>query len=339
MAHNIGEMFYYGARPWHRLGNRLEQPATLDDALRYGGLDWEVELLPLAVAGEPESSAQHRRAVVRKDRKPGEVGRVIGVVHPGFTPLQNRAGAAMFDALLGQGQPIYHTGGYLKNGELVWLLAKLPRDIQVRGDDVVQTYLLFSNSHDGSSAIDIRLTTVRVVCQNTLSLALDKASVGKVFRRAHDGRYKVLKDEARAFFEFSMKQSEEAQALFGRLVQAECDDKAFEAFLAQLLPDPVWPVTAGQNPQVERAWQTRLANVRATRAQVMGVRNEGIPAQGVPPEGKNWWGALNTLTGWVDHVQKTDADRYAHILLGEGDRIKTTALQRIQSIVGGVRTP
>src|SRR5690606_10872309 len=112
---------------------------------------------------------------------------------------------------------IYHTGGYLKSGEVVWLLARLPGDIQARGDDVVETYLLFSNSHDGSSAIDIRLTTVRVVCQHTLSLALGHTSVGKVFRRAHDGRYGVLKEEARAFFEFSVKRSEEAKALFGRL--------------------------------------------------------------------------------------------------------------------------
>lgn len=334
MAHNIGEMFYYGERPWHTLGKEIEHAATLDEALKHGGLDWEVELLPLAVAGEAESSAPHRRAVVRKDRKPGQAGRVIGVVHPGFGLLQNRAGAEMFDALLGQGQSIYHTGGYLKNGEVVWLLAKLPGDIQVQEKDVVETYLLFSNSHDGSGAIDIRLTTVRVVCQNTLSLALGNSSVGKVFRRAHDGRYGVLKEEARAFFEFSVKRSEEARALFARLATIKCDDKAFEDFLAQLLPDPKRPVTASQNVQVERAWQTRLATVRATRAQVMDVRREGLPAQGVPPEGKTWWGALNTLTGWVDHLQKTNADRYAHILFGEGERIKTTALHRIQAIVG-----
>lgn len=157
--------------------------------------------------------------------------------------------------------------------------------------------------------------------------------MNKVIRRAHDGRYGVLKEEARAFFEFSVKRSEEAKALFTRLAEVACDDKAFEDCLAQLLPDPKRPVTAGQNLQVERAWQTRRANVQATRAQVMDVRREGIPAQGVPPEGKTWWGALNTLTGWVDHVQKTNADRYAHILFGEGDRIKTTALNRIQAIV------
>jgi hypothetical protein len=65
----------------------------------------------------------------------------------------------------------------------------------------------------------------------------------------------------------------------------------------------------------------------------MGVRHEGVVTQGVQPEDKTWWGALNTVTAWVDHVQKTNADRYAHILFGEGDRIKTTALHRIQAIV------
>src|SRR5574338_664961 len=219
-------MFYYGERPWHTRGKELEHAATLDEALKHGGLDWEVELLPLAVAGEAESSAPQRRAVVRKDRKPGQAGRVIGVVHPGFGLLQNRAGAEMFDALLGQGQSIYHTGGYLKNGEVVWLLAKLPGDIQVQEKDVVETYLLFSNSHDGSSAIDIRLTTVRVVCQNTLSLALGNTSVGKVFRRAHDGRYQLLEKEAKDFFDFSLKEVEAMEIRLTRLSDTACDDAA-----------------------------------------------------------------------------------------------------------------
>ncbi|NMF87662.1 DUF932 domain-containing protein [Aromatoleum petrolei] len=258
---------------------------------------------------------------------------MIGVVHPGFRPLQNRAGAEMFDAVLGQGQPIYHTGGYLKNGEVIWLLARLPEHIQVRGNDVLETYLLFTNSHDGSVAIDIRLTTVRVVCQNTLSLALHKKAVGKVFRRAHDGRYELLKEQAKVFFDFCVKQSQETQVLFARLAQTECDDKAFETFLTQLLPDPTRPVTAGSNPQVERAWQTRLATARATRAQVLSVHRAGIPARALEPEDKTWWGALNTITGWVDHVQDTDSEHYAHILFGAGDRIKTNALDRIQAMM------
>jgi len=121
MAHNIGQMFYYGKLPWHELGTEIKKPATLEEALKEGGLDWLVEKVPINPIGEPNTPISHRVAVVRKDKKPGETDRVVGVVHPGFQPLQNRQGALMFDALLGQGQPIYHTGGYLKSGEVIWL--------------------------------------------------------------------------------------------------------------------------------------------------------------------------------------------------------------------------
>ncbi|NMF87661.1 hypothetical protein [Aromatoleum petrolei] len=75
MAHNIGEMFYCGEEPWHRLGKRLGRPANLEEALEHGGLDWEVGTVPIVPAGEPASEIPHRVAVVRKDRKPGEAGR------------------------------------------------------------------------------------------------------------------------------------------------------------------------------------------------------------------------------------------------------------------------
>lgn len=73
MAHNIGQMFYFGERPWHRLGEELKAPATLEQALAAGGLDWEVTLQPIVPAGEPESRIGHRVAVVRTDKKPGEL--------------------------------------------------------------------------------------------------------------------------------------------------------------------------------------------------------------------------------------------------------------------------
>ncbi|MFZ4540026.1 DUF932 domain-containing protein [Propionivibrio sp.] len=335
MAHNIGQMFYFGERPWHKLGEKLANPATLDQALQAGGLDWEVARVPIMPVGEPCSRISHRVAVVRTDRKPGESGRVVGVVHPGFQPLQNREGARMFDALIGQGEAIYHTGGYLKNGEVIWLLAKLPGEICVRGEDVLETYLLFTNSHDGSVAIDIRLTTVRVVCQNTLSLALHKPGVtGKVFRRAHNGNYNQLKADASKFFEFSIRQSKEAEALFKRLAGTPCTNEAFKVFLKQLIPDPTKPATAKDNKAVLRGYETRMETVLTARNEVMSVHLEGIPLLNIPPAEGDWWGALNSITAWSDHLQGTESDRYAHLLLGSGDKLKATALARIQATSG-----
>ena len=335
MSHNIGQMFYYGKLPWHELGTKVKQPATLEEALKEGGLDWLVEKVPIMPIGEPTTPISHRVAVVRMDKKPGERDRVVGVVHPGFLPLQNRQGALMFDALLGQGQPIYHTGGYLKSGEVIWLLAKLPNDIRVRGDDVLETYLLFTNSHDGSVGIDIRLTTVRVVCQNTLSLALHKKNTaGKVFRRAHNGSYELLQEEAKNFFAFTVQQTKEAEALFIRLASQSCKDEDFQRFLKLLIPDPTKPATARNNTSVLRGYETRMETILATRQEIVSVHREGILVRKIAPAESTWWGALNSVTAWSDHVQESESDRYAHILLGSGDKLKTTALAKIQAITG-----
>lgn len=332
MAHEIGRMFYYGERPWHKLGTALNQPADIEEALREGGLDWEVEQVPITPANEPASSIPHRMAVVRKDRKPGEAGRVIGVLHPGFRPLQNRAGAKLFDALLGRGERVYHTGGYLRHGEVVWLLARIPRDIKVQDGDVVEPYLLFSNSHDGSQAIDIRLTTIRVVCQNTLTLALS-GKAQKVFRRGHNDSYAVLKEEAKGFFNFVTQQCDHAQALFERLSREKCDAAQFRLFLLGLMPDPARPVTAQYGSAVHQAYETRLRKLAADRDEIQAVFREGLPSQGISPVGNTWWGAINAVTAWVDHQQTIQGPRYAHMLFGAGDRLKSAAMARGRSMV------
>lgn len=327
MAHNIGAMFYFGDIPWHGLGTALPAAATLSEALTHGELRWTVELVPLATAEPVASPVAQRMAVVRTDRGPGTPGRVLGVVHPGFRPLQNEDGARLFDNLLGRGDAIYHTGGYLGSGEVVWLLARVPGGIKVSDRDVLEPYLLFTNSHDGSVGIDIRLTTVRVVCQNTLSLALHSGNRRQVFRRAHRGSHELLALEAKAFFALSQERMRDTEALFRRLAKEPCPGDAFDRFLLQLLPEPRRPATANANPAVRKAWETRTESIAAARAAIGRVRSDGIEERAIPPAGANWWESLNAVTAWVDHRQQTDGDRYAHVLLGSGDKMKTAALE------------
>jgi len=341
MAHNIGQMFYYGEMPWHKLGTKLDKPATMEEALKAGGLDWTVSMMPLVLAGEHVSDAPQRQAIVRDDVLAGHLGRVLGVVHPNFKVLQNRDGAALFDSLFGKGEAVYHTGGYLKKGEVVWLMAKLPKSIVLPDEDKLDTYLLFSNSHDGTLPIDIRLTTVRVVCNNTLTLALRKKDQAHVFRRGHSGNYEVLKADAEAFFQSILAQQEETQVVMEKLVQAKCSDDAFAAFLKLLLPDPTRPATADANRAVERGFDTRTATVAEQRDQIMAVHLSGhkVPDQPkivISPAEKNWWGGLNSITAWVDHVSAVEGDRYANNMFGGGDRFKTVAYQKILTEAGAV---
>ena len=112
MPVNVGEMFYTGAVPWHGKGLALSKPATVEEALKAGGLKWDVGQVELLTADDPPSPVPTRRAIVRLDRPPGHEHRVLGVAHRGFKPVQNREAAALFDAIFGRSKAVYHTGGY-----------------------------------------------------------------------------------------------------------------------------------------------------------------------------------------------------------------------------------
>lgn len=325
MAHEIGEMFYHGDVPWHGLGRQAPQPLTLEEALAQGGLDWHVRLVPIVTADGALSPAPHRMAVVREDRAPKQEGRVVGVVHPAFRPLQNREGGELFDRLFHPGARKYHTGGYLRNGEVVWLLARLPEDIRVGGDDVVETYLLYSNSHDGSQPIDIRLTTVRVVCRNTLSFALNGPST-RAFRWRHRDDPAVVEREARAFLDLATAQVRERQQTLASLAARPCDDVAFRRFLEALIPDPA-PVAVAASAAAARGYETRLANVLEAHTAIERIRLQGLPDRKIPADAPTWWGAVNAVTAWVDHEQAVRGNRYAHALFGAGDRLKSRAYE------------
>ena len=337
MAHKIGEMFYVGKTPWHELGRKLNERPNLEEALHAGGLDWTVSTAPLLVADEPQSKVPQRVAVLRDDRESGAVGRVLGVVHPAFQLLQNRDGMTLLDSLLGTNQRIYETGGYLKQGEVVWLQAALQEPICIGETDELNTFLLFSNSHDGSRAIDIRLTTIRVVCNNTLTLALNSKKTAGVFRRNHGLDLRVISEQAKSFFKELLKEQAQHQEIMNRMATAPCGDVSFQDFLKKLLPDPSKPASADTNQKVANAFETRLMTTRKCRDEITQVRRYGctqrLSSNRVPAEAESWWSALNAVTAWVDHVQEVDGDQFADQMFGAGDGLKAKAYGRITELL------
>lgn len=298
MPANIGEMFYYGEMPWHRLGYKVPNPLTVEEALQAGRLDWEVGMMPLQTAEGPASPVFNRLAVVRCDREAGHAGRALGVVYNDFKPLQNRVGAMIFDAIFGKGKKVYHTGGYLKNGEVVWLLAALPKELTIVSDDVVRPYALFTNSHDGSIAVDFRLTAVRVVCENTLSLALEEGH-GSVFKHAHTGDYATLQKEAEEVFESTLAAMETLEQNFKRMAQHAFDDKAMKELVFKVYPDPKPPVAPKDSPPY-KAYLTMLKNVKTARDTILSLRTTGKGADMNGVKG-TLWGGFNAAIEYIDH--------------------------------------
>lgn len=166
MSVAVESMFYTREKPWHGLGVRVEEAPTSTDALRLAGLDWEVAQEPIFTE-TGDAIAGYKVNVRDRDRK------VLGVVSDRYKIIQNKEAFAFTDTLLGRGVR-YETAGSLQEGKRVWLLARLPREYIIAGERI-SPYLVFSNSHDGSGAVRVALTPIRVCCNNTLNLALDTA--------------------------------------------------------------------------------------------------------------------------------------------------------------------
>lgn len=329
MPANVGEMFYTGDMPWHEEGLSLSRPATLDEALKAGGLNWEVGFSELMTADDPPSPAPMRKAIVRLDRPTGHEGRVLGVAHRGFEPIQNKEGAMLFDAIFGRGEAVYETGGYLGDGEVIWLLARINRPLQVTPADIVQPYALLANSHDGSIAFTISLTTVRVVCQNTLAMALEE-NVREKFRRSHQGRLRDHAAAAQQFFASTLHQLDHIKGNFVRLTTKECRDQQFEEILVALLPIPRKPANADRNRGLLKAWETNVQRIEKARAKIRELRESGIGMELAGSKG-TLWGVLNAVLEFVDHHQPIKGDRVAHALLGNGMDLKQRAFKLVMA--------
>jgi len=272
MPANIGEMFYYGEVPWHRLGNKVESPLTVEEALQEGGLQWDVECVPLQTAESNPSPVDMRMAIARKDKKPGDRQRVLGVAHKQFKPLQNEQGARIFDAVFGRGKSVYHTGGYLGSGEVVWLLAKLPVEMHVNKEDKIQPYALYTNSHNGSIAINVRLTTVRVVCQNTLSLALGERVDGGYFKHAHQGNYENLQQEIESVFSKTLEAIRNLEQCFKQMLDSKFQPDEMDEYVDELFPDPK---KVSESSRAFPLYKHRLMRMQEAREKVTALRQSG----------------------------------------------------------------
>lgn len=191
MPANVETMFSVRETPWHGLGNIIQDAPTSEDAIKYAGLDWDVITTPIMTNTGIEIPGYF--ANMRSDNN-----KSLGIVSKDYKIVQNREAFSFVDNILG-GEVYYETAGSLAEGKRVWMLAHIG-DHKVLGDEV-KNYVLLSNSHDGKSAIKATVTPVRVVCQNTLNLALKSAQ--RIWSIRHKGDLATKIEEARRTLELS----------------------------------------------------------------------------------------------------------------------------------------
>ena len=276
-----------GRDAWHGLGARLSQVATAQEASEAASMGWEVEMRKVFIQTPSGQFMEvtDKKAVTRLDN-----GKVFGVFSNQYTPLQNRDAFTFFDSVVGAGEAIYHTAGTLGGGSRIWILAKLPGDLKLSNSDVLERYILLANSHDGSLAVTMKPTTVRVVCNNTLSVAMG-GDTNKLFRAVHTSSVMQRVNQARetlglqeAYFAMMMRGIE-------RLADESMNQVAADEFLLKLF---------GQEESPE-AISTRMQNQMDTVGDlfISGTGNHGV----------NRWDMLNAVTEFVDHKRSKDADK------------------------------
>jgi len=252
----------------------MEAP-TSADALRLARLDWNVVQEPI-YTGFKEPIEGYKANVRDSDRK------VLGVVTDRYRVIQNDEAFAFTDELLGAGVK-YETAGSLQGGRKVWLLAHMPHEYIISGERI-SPYLLFSNTHDGSGAIKVALTQIRVVCQKTLNLAL--ANAKRSWSMIHTGDIKEKMQEARDTLFLAENYMDELGKEFEALRMKKLTDKQVMEYIEILLP-----IEDGSTPQQEK-------NMKRLRED-MKIRYFDAPdLQGV---GKNAYRFVNAVSDFATH--------------------------------------
>ena len=240
MAHNLNfnnrtgkySFFSVKEKAWHNLGQIVQEYPTSEEAIKFAGLDYEVEKSPLFKKGagiiestngiemiNSELEVSNYFANIRTDNNT-----VLGVVGKDYQIVQNREAFSFFDAIVGGNNGIlYDTAGALGNGERIFITAKLPDYIRVgNGDDITEKYIFLTTSHDGSGSITAAFTPVRIVCQNTLNASLRNMS--NVVRIRHTAGAKQRLEDAHKVMGLANKLSTELESTFNHWAKITVGD-------------------------------------------------------------------------------------------------------------------
>lgn len=303
MSHEFESGFFANEPAWHRLGTVLENPPTIQQAIIESGLDWTVLKEPIyrMVEGQPQEIKTHKHLVRDTDQS------VLGVVSNRYTPLQNHQAFGFFDFLLHEGSVTLEAAGSLKKGRKVWVLARINESgLDIQHGDEVRPYLLLHNSHDGSGAVWIQFTPIRVVCQNTLSWAAssrhEDEAAKKAIRIRHTASIQEQLAIAKQTLEFSKQQFSQTIAGYRRM--------AMKPVTGSLLRDYVAQVLETDSPTQTTAWKSIVENFAAGRG------NQGL----------SLWDAYNGVTEWIDHQRgRSEATRLESAWFGSGANLRDKA--------------
>ena len=299
MAHLVETMAYAGEVPWHGLGTKVADNLTPEEMLQAAGLDWTVSRREMFTTQAPGINQ------IEGTLKTTEYGvlvrdsdnRVLGPCGRSYIPAQNAEVFGFFDKFVKAGDMTMGTAGSLNDGKQVWGLANIRQGFKLPDGDEVQGHLLISHPHEWGKSLTIMFTPIRVVCNNTLTMALGQK--GERFRMAHvkafDGDVKAAAEQALGL---ATAQLEEFEAACQVLAKAKYSEASLNRFITQLFQPHL---LEGVDDVDRTQWARTAEHVhQCIHTQPGAEMSEGT-----------WWSALNAVTYFVDH--KAGRDRNASL--------------------------
>ncbi|MBE7004420.1 MAG: DUF932 domain-containing protein [Ruminococcaceae bacterium] len=303
MSANVETMMYVRQKPWHGLGTNVPEAPASADALRFAGLDWTVRQ-------EPVFNSRGGIIPGYKSNVRDTDNSVLGIVGDRYKVVQNADAFNFTDDLIG-GDVRYETAGSLREGRTIWLLAKMPEH-RVAGDNV-EPYLCFTNSHDGSGGLKVCMTPIRVVCNNTLNLALGSAK--RIWSMRHTENIRERMQEARDCLALADDYMSGLATYADRAANKTLYDSDVKAILNEL-----FPVTEQSSPR-ERATAEKCRNefmvcyyapdIRRFRGTAWGVINaasdlatHSMPHRNTKNYAENNWGRIMDGHAIIDKAAK-----------------------------------
>jgi len=280
--------------------------------IQAAGLDWRVEKYPLYGPTFKLNPDPSRFSLVRKARHEREQDVLLGLVGKGYAPLQNTDAFNFFDPIVGSKAAVFHTAGSLGVGEKVWVLAKLPGKIRVIGDDIVDKYLLLSNTHSGKESVTIKFTPIRVVCQNTLNFALQDGN--QSVRVRHTVGLQRRLSEVPEMLGIINDAYNKTEQLFREFAKIRFGVVRFDQYLEKVFPRTKKQILENKRPE---RWDRVTALFEESDKDIPEIRG-------------TLWAAYNAVTRDEDYRHSTERGsdrRLSRVWFGSGADLKYRALR------------
>ena len=306
MAHMIemidgkASMAWAGETPWHGLGTQVSNDLTPEQMLKAADLDWKVVPVPAYATIGGEQVDIGRSALVRdRDNK------VLDVITNDWVPNQNSDAFDFFNDFVAAGEMEMHTAGSLRDGQLVWALAKVKDGFELFNGDAVESYLLFTNPHKYGSSIDVRFTPIRVVCNNTLSLSLSR-DANQVVKVSHRNEFNG--DNVKEMLGVAKDKLQSYKEMATYLGSKRFTDENIVDYFKRVFP------VSGAKKELSKNAEIAL--------NIIDQQPGAEFAEGT------WWQAFNAVTFMTDHVIGRSADtRLQSAWYGYNKGLKTRALE------------